>query len=401
MSARQVLVQFDGAGEHAMLTEFRDDLTLHENLPTVLDMARGFRFLPADCSVDELHVFLGDRRLNPQLRLPEQTEEIDALVIRRVPSHVHLRLRYRPDRVGDRSETLEVDPLEPLEPQIRAAVKGVLDAHVFRGRRRTRYRLLSEGKRLDVRSSLVAQGIEGDRTVSLEPVAVLGWPFRALEYVLLAILVASASAVLWYVLRPPERIEEFQVLLATDRDCRLLSLESPEPVPPLLVRKADPSGATPLHRGRYRFEVLPDGLPIFTVAVAIPGEATSRDTTRVALMIGDRFAGAGEIEIRVQGFWTGSDGEAAYSVDRRIRADLVVNGFHHRPGADGSVTLRVPRGEYDIRFAVDDERFAYVDVNGSRWAHSFRRDFTNYVNDHVQMSLYYERASAPGLEVSP
>lgn len=378
MPSRRYRLLFAGADERDMMAPFEDGATLSENLEVIIPLAVDRGLLPVDCTVSELRVSHGDQELNLQLPLEGQVEDVDFLVIERIITSVNLRIRYSPDGLDERSETLTVNPYEVLEPQVKGPTGEILSLYRFRGLRRKYYRFLSDGKRISRRRPLATQGIRADAEVVLKPYALLGWPPAVVEYTLAVVLIALLVVVYFRYLAPPT---EFRVTFKADVSCRV---EIPAEDEAFQLQVGEELVRI-MERGDYVLEIAPQEYPLFSEEMTIPSEDAEGDLVFKVIDAGARWRDAEEMKLTVQGFIT--KGDNPLHARNRVTTALLVNGYPYAPDV-GQVVLVLPKGPYDIRFDLDDKRFERAELEQTSWE-SFEHDFSDYAGAHALLNLFY------------
>jgi hypothetical protein len=374
-----------------MLVYFDDEETIIENLKRIIPSAVSRGFLPAECSADSVKLVYDGRQLNLNVTFDEQSfsvPERSILNIQDRSSTVKIRITYKPDNFGERSDTVFVNPTKLLGDELSKFLSGISGEYKFYRRKAKKFNLVKDHSKLKLGKSLVAQNIETGFDASLAPRLFFRWPpGKALIGTVSTIFVLVLAFVAWrlyVVLFPPEvpTIEKFRVTFTANAEAHLVTPDT------ILVLLPDSPQMLVLSAGTHEFEVVPRLFPIFPYRLTLVSVGALSDSVAKSIDIQSRFADAKPISLVITGY------QGGVTAANRIREDLLINGYPRPVDDFGRVTISLPRGVYEIKYPIDDD---LLDEEKLRYDHTtvlrptpFRFDFSEYEGDATFVTLQYK-----------
>jgi hypothetical protein len=382
-------LRYGESRQNDMLVYFNDDETILENLSKIIPSAIQRGFLPPECSADSVKLIHRDQSLNLHVRMQEQTvtvAERAILIIHDLSSTVRIKINYKPDNHGERTETVNVNPNKILKDEISKFLGVVSKDYTFYKRKPKKYCLVTaEGKKANLNKSLVVQGIETGFDATLEPRLIFRWPPGMLTLGAASVIVLVVLGfVLWSVyvnyLRRPPVVERFYVTFEVDVEARLLTPDTTVaflPGAPVLLA---------LDPGVHEFEIMPKDYPIIPYVFDLVSEGAVRDSLTKAVYIQQMFPEAPPLAVVI----TGYQGEP--DPDHRLKSGLSINGHERELDAFGTLRINLHRGEYEISYDLPAE---LLDINNMRFdpkvlrPSSFRFGFSGLTENATALTFRY------------
>jgi len=374
-----------------MLVYFDDEETVIDNLKRIIPSAVSRGFLPAECSADSVKLIYDGRQLNLNVTFKEQSISIperSILNIQDRSSSVKIRVNYKPDNYGERSDTVFVNPTNIVGDELNKFLTGISGEYKFYRRKAKKFNLVKDDKKLNLGKSLVAQNIEMGFDATLAPRLFFRWPpgglLIATVSTILVLALAFVAWRMWVVFFPPEVpvIEKFRVTFTTDAEALLVTPDTS------IVLYTDSEQILVLSGGAHEFEVVPRQYPIFPYHFTLVSVGAVSDSVAKFVDVQSRFSEAEPISLVITGY------QGGVTAANRIQGDLFINGYPRPVDEFGRVSISLPRGVYEIKYGLDDE---LLDEDKLRFDHatvlrpsSFRFDFSGYEGDATFVTLQYK-----------
>ncbi len=397
-------------GKQLLFSAFDGGASLGENLAAVMPglIARGI--IAPDRGISSFTVSHNGQTLNQHLRISEQCHPIpenEMLELADAELVVQVRFVYNPDHLEARSQSQKIDVLEPVGPQLSKLWGEISTNHRFRGRKRSRFSLRLDGRKLSLDKPLNAQGIDSDVELSVVPVAWPGWPLWWWEKILVSVFVCAlvGLALYWFWPRNDDATyTSYRVFVNTDVPCRL-EFSRPDQVYDCCLDNAGDAPLFSLPSADYFYTVVPRGFPIYSDTLRVGPCWAVEDSLVVSLQIQDRYSSTPRLKkVKIAGYFDHG------GVDSRIAEDLLINGFPEKVpvfGDPGWVSMNLyPAGVYRIEFDLKRELFRRQDFDLPYTCvyqvRDFTFDFGEVVNEEscrdrdLRMIFYYDWPQVEG-----
>jgi len=338
---------------------FNNDETAIENLSRIFPIGIRKSLLPNNISVDHIEVDYGEKTLNLGLPLKEQgVKEFDVLKLRDLSQNIRLSVRFKPDKHDESIESVMVKPKEILSKSNSLMdFSGKLSKeYTFYGRKLKKFNLIYNKKKIDLKSSLISQGIKKDIEVLFKPMIWFEWPPRLIwppppitTYLIGLFLIAIIGVMVnFYFIHP---ITDFDVTI-TCKNCRIYMQNGD------FLSEDEYSGH--LNAGKFELRLFPKDYPIVDTTLELKPKRRllpfwDDELSRVDSTFdpGLSYTSLDTISVNIIGL--------CYYKDKKLpRTNILVNGYKIQSSAQGDTLIVLYRGKYKIQFDISTSRLKEI-----------------------------------------
>jgi hypothetical protein len=373
------ILRFGDSNFRDMIVSFTDNLTIHDNLESIIPDAIKKGYLPNSCSAEYAELEYKGKTLNSKSQLKDHNIlENEILILRDLSAAIRVSLRFRLNKKGEIVkpapklnkkdeivESVEIRPNVPLREALKDAATKIREKYRYYGRKFSKYDLFLDNNKLDQVKSLKAQGITSAVELQFKPRIFFEWPPRLIwppgpytTYAIIgAALIVMIAGYLWYLTEFPIR-PNFEVRFICKSECYVYEGNNLLGV----ITDKDSILERQLPEGPYKFKMFPKNLPIFNKAISYKAKR-SKDLIVQEIRI-DSLEGVTErraVNIQIDGYY--KDG-----VDR-IESDKLALINRHKLDNYGEHNNNIKnislfKGIYNINYDLPIEKLECYVING-------------------------------------